>query len=143
MLKASLGSSTLIYVLLSAVCFAGWNLLARKAGVNQYWLTLVVCIATLLVVMLQSVPKVINMEISRQALLILLIAGTINGLGFIFYGQALDSGAVNLSVLLPILFGVMVLFSYFGGVWFFNEPTNSTKMIGVGFTIFGIYLINQ
>lgn len=143
MVKATLSGSTLIYVLLSAICFSGWNLLARKAGVNQYWLTIIVCLSTLVPVLIYGVPKLLHSPITLQAFMILCIAGVINGCGFIFYGQALGNEMTNLAVLLPILFGVMVLFSFLGGVWFFDEPTNKAKWIGVLSIILGIYLINQ
>lgn len=132
-----------MYTILSAVCFSGWNMIARKAGVNQYWMTIIVCIGTLIPVMMQGVPKIVGGSITMQAVAILLIAGLVNGIGFVFYGQAVDGGAVSLSVLLTILFGAMVLFSYFGGVWFFNDTTSTSKYFGVGFMVLGIYLMNQ
>ena len=143
MIKTALSGQTFLFLILSAVCFSGWNLLAKKVEVNQYWLTLVVCASTLCMVMISSVPKVIDTGISKEAILILIAAGAINGIGFIFYGKAMDSATITMSVFLPILFGTMVLFSMFGGIYFYNEPVSISKLGGVGLIVVGIYLINQ
>lgn len=143
MVKSTLSYGTIGYIVLAAICYSGWNLVARKAGVNQYVLILAVCITTLLPILLYAGPKAMQSSVSTQAMCILIIAGIINGFGFIFYGQALGNQMTDLSVLLPILFGVMVLFSFFGGVWFFNDPMNTSKLFGVMLIVMGIYLINQ
>ncbi len=170
MIKSAVSTQVLFYIVLAAVGFSAWNMIARKADANQYWTTIIVCVGTLLPVLMHGLYRmnlpvpIVQMILGAlviwiaffigllaykhgalppNVIALLLLAGLVNGLGFIFYGQAIGNGAMLISVLLPILFGVMVLFSAFGGVMFFNDPWNMTKSFGVIFVCVGVYLVNQ
>lgn len=61
--------------------------------------------------------------------------------GFVFYFLALSR--MGLTVAYPIMVASAILFVMFMGSMWFSEPITTTKIIGAGIIILGVFVVNM
>lgn len=123
----------------AASCFASWPFLTRKAGLSMVWTSLTINFVTALVALgyyyfhIQAPPK-------PSALVMAVVAGVINGIGFLCYSY-LNAGEFEVSKVLVLIDIFLPLIALCLGAIFLGEPITVHKCIGVGFALLGVYFI--
>jgi drug/metabolite transporter (DMT)-like permease len=146
MLKPTMSFQTFILIFISALCYAGWSMVARKAGnVSVSWINVLVCFSTLIPVLAVDASKLVGTtsQPASKSIAILLSAGLINGFGFVAWGNVISNTTVNLSDALPLLYGSMIVISAVGGYFIFNDQISWSKAFGLLGMVFCMWLITQ
>lgn len=130
----------IIFILVTAIGFGVWPLLARYAGLSSIATAILIALGTLLPVMIGARFLPVNPgQISGRAIVIGLLAGVINGVGFLAYSQVISNPELNLSIYVPAMVLLSVFVTVVGSVIFFGESINPNKVAGFVLMATAIY----
>lgn|GEM_PF-2011359 len=134
-------NNPLTYCIFAALCFGGWPLLGRCAGLSSGWMSLLVASGT---VVLGTVSIITNPAStpSVRAIVIGLTAGAINGVGMLAYSKVIGWQGSDVSKILPIAMILTPMFAMAGALIFLGEPVSAKKLFGAGIACVGIYLLS-
>ena len=132
-----------LFTIITALGFGGWPLVARYAGLPPITTSLVVSGSTFLFVLAAALSPMFKLDSAPSGLLMLgLLAGAINGIGFIAY-TFLVSNQQWASVYIPITLTLMIAIIALGGVIFFQDSVSLNKVLGWTFAAIGIWLLTK
>lgn len=132
----------LFLIVLAGFCFAAWPPLAKACGANSAWLGFTVMMLTGLVVALLQPRSMLEVP-PTQALGILILSGTINGVGMFAYGKLLSNPQVPVSTAIPGVLMCMLVTGLIAGVVFLHEGYTWRNVLGVVFAFPVIWLITS
>ena len=125
-------------ILIAALFFSAWPIIAKFSNLGFGWLSLVIAIGTGLIALTQVNHEV---PIARQ-LLIGFAAGLVNGIGTLAYARLLSTKGVDVSKFIPLTLGLIAVFTVIAGVLLFKEPLSIKKVAGVFLVVVAIFLLN-
>lgn len=131
-------SNTLILILGAALFFSAWPIIAKYANLDPGWVALILAIGTALVGFTQ-VSK--TMPTTAQ-ILIVLLAGLLNGIGTLFYAKLLNTQGVDISRFIPLTIGLVAVITLVLGSILLKEPLTLKKVSGVLLVVIAVYLLN-
>ncbi len=134
--------SGLFYCIATALCFGSWPLITRAAGDTSSWAMPIVLIACMLTSFLARIGAKDAFP-TKTAVLILVTAGVVNGLGALAYGRLITSTSQSMSALPSAALTAMIVFMAFGGFVFFKEAVTPTKLVGLAFASVGCWLLTK
>lgn len=128
-----------ILMTLAMVCYGIVNPLIKKAGFNTF-ATMIIQIAVLWFSILPFfiiTKSFLNLPSNRSSLLLLVLAGIINAVGYYFLVRSLSL----LAVWQVNMFWVLIpLFGGIAGYFLLNEPLTFKFFIGLIFSAFGLFI---
>lgn len=134
-------SSPFAFVLLSAFTFAAWPIVGRFSGLSAIWVSTVVSLSTLVLVVAAK-PLFANEETPQaKALVIGVIAGALNGLGILAFNKITSNKSLDITIYVPMTFGLMLVLASIGGVIVFGESMTQNKVWGMVAILVGVYLL--
>ena len=126
----------------AATYFAAWPLIVRPAGMPSSWIALFVAIGTILAtlpfVVIDKASLVLN---SSWPILLCLLAGFVNGLGFRPYSKiAVVEGA---GAYQGMTLAMMVVIAALGSRLFYGDALNASKLAGIAVVLIGLWLMSR
>lgn len=73
---------------------------------------------------------------------IVLAAGVLNGVGFLFFGKLMQWKGRDVSQLLPIVFALMPIFTLATATLLLHEPVTAKKLAGIALAGIAVWLLN-
>jgi len=134
-------NNPLALCLLTGLCFGSWPVVARWSGFPGSWIAVAVAACTLVVVGFTF--NLQEGQATGRGVLIVLAAGTLNGLGMIMFGKLLGTPGLDASKYIPIVYGMLPAVSMVGMLVVFRDPAYATKFIGLALVCAGVWLINR
>jgi uncharacterized membrane protein len=136
------------YALLSGVLFGLWPSIARTAGSTSTNTSLIVSAVTFLLLTGYMLFKNQTGDLigaDSAAIWKLALAGLVNGAGILAYGILVNwqGDGIEISKLVPLSVGIMIISSFISGVLMFNEPITATKIVGVLLLGGGIFFMSK
>lgn len=140
-------SNTLPYILIAALFFGTWPLIARFSLLDAGWTSLLSALGIGIVALFggiigSSVPSLKSAAIG-------LFAGSVNGLGMLAFAKLLGWKGIDPSRILPITFALMIIFSSGGAIvlhyffpGLFPESLTIKKLIAIMLIVIGVYLLS-
>ncbi len=121
----------IVLVLITAIGFGVWPLLARYAGLSSIATALLIALGTLFPVMIGARFMPFNYgQTSGRAIVIGLLGGVINGVAFLAYSRVVSNPELNLSVYIPAMVLISVFVTVVGSAFFFGETISINKVAG-------------
>jgi drug/metabolite transporter (DMT)-like permease len=122
-----------------SLLWGSWPLVAKTAGQTGY-------IGALIMSASAVIPASIAAWYSAKplpagALIKLIPAGIMMGIGLIVFNLVTSSPKIEISVSLPIINILMMVVAVLGGIIFFSESISIQKILGIAFLALGIYLL--
>lgn len=125
-----------------ALCWGGWPLVMRSAGVNNVLATLLLSVAAVFPVAVKTAVSYRDtMMPSTRTVLIILAAGTMMGIGLLAFNYVINTRAVDISKSVPATDASILLVTTAGGIVFFSEGVTPQKLFGFLFLLAGIILL--
>ncbi len=125
-------------ILIAALFFSAWPIIAKFSNLGVGWLSLVIATGTGLIALTQ-----VNHEVPLiRQLLIGIAAGLVNGIGTLAYAKLLNTKGVDVSKFIPLILGLIVVFTVVAGIFLFKEPLSIKKVTGVLLVVIAIFLLN-
>ena len=125
----------------SALTFAAWPIISRFSGLPGIWVSLTMSVGTLIAVIVGKMFFPGGDAIYTKAIALGILAGAVNGAGIIAFGLITSNKNWDISIYIPMTFGVMLALASISGIVLLGESLSPQKIIGVLVIIFGIYLI--
>lgn len=144
----------MITALLIAAMFGIWPVFARMSKASPAYINMMVSLFTLIIVWAYfaikgnsfgEIQRTIGTSDSIQIYLPIL-AGILNAIGIILYGQLLSSSSIGLDVTkyVPISTGAMPVFTIIAGYFLLSsEQITWQKIVGVASIAFGVYILGR
>jgi drug/metabolite transporter (DMT)-like permease len=132
----------LVCILLVAVCWGGYPLIARASGYGGPLGTLVLAFAGLLPIALTVLWQRGAEGPSREAVLELAIAGVLMGIGLLAFNRLANS-RMDASISIPIVDTAMLIVTTLGAIWFFQEAVTARKLAGLALLLAGIAVLRS
>ncbi len=135
---------SLFAAVLIAFCFAGWPVVSKYSGAPGVWVGVIVTIggalATLTFSFLSKQMSVLQLP-SIKAIVILVIAGALNGTAFYFYSLKVADPKISTAVFITIVAILMTVIAPLLD-WALNGVVpNLQKTFGYAFAALAIYLL--
>jgi len=127
-------------IVLVAVFWGAYPLVARTSGLGGPFGTLVLSAAGLVPIVLAALWSGRPAGLSVTQLVRVAVAGAMMGTGLIAFNR-LANGALDASVSIPIVDTAMLLVSFLGALWFFAEPITARKVLGMALLVVGILML--
>ena len=126
----------------AATCYAAWPLIARSSGMPASWLSFFVTFGSLV----STVPFVVADKApialgSPWPVMLCLLAGAVNGLGFRPYSKI--AGVEGAGAYQSMTLGMMVVIAAFGSRIFYGDALSASKLAGVATILFGLWLMSR
>ncbi len=146
--------SPLITALLVAAMFGIWPVFVRMSKASPTYINMMVSLFTLIIVWMYfslkgnsfgEIQRTIGTSDTLQIYLPIL-AGVLNAVGIILYGQLLSSSSIGVDVTkyVPIATGALPVFTVIAGSFFLlGEEITWQKIIGVVSIAFGVYILGR
>ena len=137
---SALMNNGLVLCLMIAVGFGSWPMIARFAGANNAWTSLLVMGFSALVCTffyraeLAVIPTI-------KAIVVLALAGAVSGLGMIAYTRLVTDQSFAMSSYVPAALTLMLVFVTIVGALFFREFFPITKFLGLCLAVAGTWLM--
>jgi drug/metabolite transporter (DMT)-like permease len=131
-----------LFALFIAICFDSWPILANHTGVGGGWISVIVTMTTALVILACSTRDVFGGNPpSRRAVLLLVVGGVMNGIGFILYAGKMSDQSVSPAAFIASVLMLMVICTPVLD-WAVNGHTiTGRQLCGFGLAAASIYLI--
>lgn len=129
-----------ILAVITGVGFS-WPLIARLSNISPIMTSLTLLGGTILTVLI-SLPFFKTGNITTQPILWCIVAGVVNGIGFIAYAVIISKPQWA-PVYIPISLVIMVIIITLGGVIFFKDPISLQKGAGIILGAFSIWLLTK
>lgn len=123
-----------------ALCWGGYPLLVRAAGLTGSTGSLVLATVALLpigVMVLFNGPGIPAVN----AMVLLAIAGAMMGTGLLAFNFVATSSLIEISTVVPVINTTMLIVTTIGGIWFFSESITPQKIFGILLLLTGIILL--
>lgn len=138
-----MNSPAFLAVLITALGFGLWPLVARFAALSPIATALFASVGTVIVVAAgMRLPMFTYGQISGGAALICLVGGILNGIGFLAYAYIISNSDWNLSLYIPIAVVAMSVMTVIGGIILFHEPVTAQKLAGILLAIAAIWVLS-
>ncbi len=134
-------NSTVIYSFTVAFTFAFWPIVTRFGKVPAIWTALLVNAGTLVAVMIYYFYKDSSGTLTGKMVLFGIVAGILNGVGFLVYSYLLSNPAVPASTVVILIDIMIPIIAVVLGVLFLKETISAYKIAGFFLSLIGIYLI--
>ncbi len=139
-----MNSSALLAVLITALGFGLWPLIARFAALSPIATALYASIGTVVVIAFgMRLPMFTYGQTSGGTILLCLLGGLLNGIGFLAYSFIISNRDWNLSLYIPIVVVLMSVMTVVGGMILFHEAVTAQKVIGILLAIAAIWALNM
>lgn len=133
-------TQTLLYSLFVAFSFSLWPILTRFAKVPIVWTAILVNAATLVAAVCYLIYKGDSTPTTKMVW-IGIIAGLINGAGFLVYSNLLAKSNLNVSTVVAVIDILIPIVAVILGVFFLKEAVSFYKILGLLLACAGIYLL--
>ncbi len=130
-----------IYVIVIALAWGGYPLVARSSGVGGPVGALVLSLAALLPILLGAFWRASPVRPSAHAVTRLLVAGFMMGIGLLAFNALANSRRWDSSVSIPIADTAMLMATVVGAMIFFAEPMTAKKLLGLALLGAGIFVL--
>ncbi len=133
---------SLFLCLMPGVAFGVWPLIMRATGFgpllsfSMLTFTSLMCIIPMTYFFSEAIPH------APKAVLLGAIAGIINGIGCFIYLKLIASAGGELSKIIPLVTVLIVITSFLGAYFFYNEPITLKKIGGIVAVILAVILLN-
>lgn len=124
-----------------ALAWGGYPLIARASGVGGALGALILTLSALIPIAALTLWQGAIARPPSAALVKLIVAGTLMGIGTAAFNFVANSRQLDASVSIPIIDTAMLLVSVLAAVVFFAEPMTAKKIIGIGLLIVGIVML--
>jgi drug/metabolite transporter (DMT)-like permease len=125
------------YIVVVAICWGAYPLVARASGYGGPVGTLVLALAGLLPVVIAVLSQMSGGRPSLAAGQKLGGAGILMGMGLVAFNLVVNS-KLNASVSIPLVNAGALVVSTLGALYFFGEPLSGRKALAVGLLLLGI-----
>lgn len=132
----------IVFCLVAGLGFGTWPLIARASEVGSAWITIIVICTTAITVLVSRVSHLSAVPTGR-AIGLLLVAGLLNGIGWLAYGRLVASGEFEISRLAPAALILMIAIIAMGGVVIFGETLTREKSAGVLAAMLAAWLLTK
>ncbi len=130
--------------LIAACCFGLWPFIAKLSDAPNAWVCPIATIGTTAFLWFATRGQIVTAPAPTSfAVLVLLMAGVVNGFGMVNYGEVLSGSLGSLSSLLPIIYIMMLGVAVMGGVLFLGEPLTWTKIAGTIAGALAVFLFSR
>ena len=133
-------NNVLVLAFIAGLCFGGWPIIVRATTLSTNWIAVSISFGALIVV-IGVMMKTGTIMPSVKNLLIGLMAGIINGFGFLVYAKLIGTKSIQLSVALPLVAVTLVIFVALAGILIYKEPITFKKLIGLMGAITAVILL--
>ncbi|OGZ31916.1 MAG: hypothetical protein A3F21_00455 [Candidatus Portnoybacteria bacterium RIFCSPLOWO2_01_FULL_38_39] len=116
------------------------SLIARASHLGGQWTALMIGIGTFVVTLMGVIPH--PLLPAAKPLAICLAAGIVNGLGMLAFGTLVAWEGMELSKLISIAWGLVLIVISVGAWFFFEEQFTASKITGIISIVVGIYLLS-
>lgn len=128
-----------------AICFlaaAGfsWPLITRATNLNAQWAMLTVIVGTVIVAAINMASTGIGTP-TRTAIIVGVVAGLANGLGFVAYSTILAFKDVDVTKVVSVTTAMIPVLTMLGAWLFFHEAPTPPRLGGIAAIALGIYLL--
>lgn len=124
-------NNVLFLAFLSGLCFAAWPVVMRATNLDSVWVAILISFgASVFAIGVLLFRGEVVVPLWKK-LSIGLIAGVINGIGFILYSKLIATKSVQLSIALPLVAVTLVIFTAAAGFIIYKEPMTLKKAIGL------------
>ncbi len=139
-----MNNSALLAVLITALGFGLWPLVARFAALSPIATALFASAGSFVVIVAgMRLPMFTYGQTSGGAVLICLVGGILNGIGFLAYSYIISNREWNLSLYIPVVVVLMSVITVIGGMVLFHEPVTAQKVVGILLAIAAIWVLNM
>ena len=130
--------------MMAAIGFGAWPLIARYASLGGSATALLISLGTLfpVVIGLKFLPFA-HAQMPIRAILIGLLAGAVNGAGFLAYSRIISNRDLDFSVYVPIMVLLSMFVTTAGSVILFGEKISLDKVIGLILMLLSIYFLSR
>jgi len=121
-----------IFVLafVAGLCFAGWPIVMRGTNLDTIWVAILISFGASIFAVSIAIGKRVAIPPTKE-LIIGILAGFINGLGFLLYSKIIATKSMQLSTALPLVAVALVIFVAVAGFIIYKEPMTLKKAIGL------------
>lgn len=133
--------STILYSFIVAFTFAFWPIVTRFGKIPAIWTALLVNAGTLIAALIYYFYKTNTGTLTGKMLVFGIVAGILNGVGFLVYSYLLSNGAVSASTVVILIDIMIPIIAVVLGVLFLKETVSAYKIAGIIISLIGIYLI--
>ena len=132
-----------IFVLafVAGLCFAGWPIVMRGTNLDTIWIAILISFGAFVFATCIAIGKKVAIP-STKELIIGIIAGFINGFGFLLYSKLIASKSIQLSTALPLVAVTLIIFVAIAGFVIYKEPMTLKKAIGLIGAITAVVFLN-
>ncbi len=132
-----------IFVLafVAGLCFAGWPIVIRGTNLDTIWVAILISLGASVFAICIAIGKKVAIPPTKE-LIIGIIAGLINGFGFLLYSKLITTKSVQLSIALPLVAVTLVIFVAVAGFIIYKEPITLKKAIGLIGAITAVAFLN-
>lgn len=126
---------------ISAIGFASWPLIIRTFEVHPSWLVLILGIGAIIggmaAITITRAPAP-----NTKAFLICSVGGIISGVGTYAYCKLVTIPSTKLSVAVPMMVLLIVVFAVLGAAIFYKEPITLKQWFALGLSGVSIWLLS-
>lgn len=130
-----------ILAFVAGLCFAGWPIIMRGTNLDTIWVAILISFGASIFAITIAIGKKVVFP-SPKELIIGILAGFINGLGFLLYSKIITTKSVQLSIALPLVAVTLVIFTAAAGFIIYKEPMTLKKAIGLIGAITAVAFLN-
>ncbi len=133
-------SQTILYSLFVAFAFSFWPIITRFGNIPAIWTAIIVNAGTVVSAIVYLVFKGDSTP-NLKMIIIGIIAGLINGAGFLLYSHMLSNSNVSVSTVITVIDIMIPIVAMILGILFFKEAISVYRVLGLLLSIVGIYFI--
>lgn len=130
-----------VLAFVAGLCFAGWPIVMRGTNLDTIWVAILISFGASIFAITIAIGKKVIFPSSKE-LIIGILAGFINGLGFLLYSKIIATKSVQLSIALPLVAVTLVIFTAAAGFIIYKEPMTLKKAIGLMGAITAVAFLN-
>ena len=132
----------LIPAALIALAFVTWTIVGKYSNIDGPWVGLLAALGTFTLIASISYRTLGELP-PRKAIIVLLLAGAINGIGLYFYSMKISDKSIPTGIFISTTCAMMVLWGTFLDYKLNGSTYSSLQYFGFGSIAFGIYLVGR
>ncbi len=129
-----------INAIITAIGFGGWPLMTRLSSASPLSTSIAVLVGTLVTLVVASLGM--SVSASPRTLIIPILAGILNGIGFIAY-VLLNMNKQWAPMFVPISLILMIFVITIGGVIFYGDRLSLFKIVGTILALVAVWLMTK
>lgn len=131
-----------LFLSIAAACgFGIWPVMVRFAKLSPSLTGILVTLATTVGAIIFMGSQAAKSEWSTKGVVICVVAGLLNSLGFVAYSELLSNKEWDLAKYIPLTFGLMIMITALGGIIIFREELTVQKVVGISLVIVSAWLL--